>query len=323
MGLENLFHKVGKSARRIFCAGAITLASLVSCYPNYAPVVTSGPETEEVEEGSFYSKTLVVTDANKNEVLSATISQTPSQYLSISSPTVTGNSTEWTISGTIPEVNADTESNISIGISDGEASVPWDYKLTEKNIPYSPDTTVTKEFTNNGQVKYIFSGTDDGSIEHIAARFNNTGDYQNFNNNDSVLVQIIEGNNSVEARAYDNEGLADPTPASDSFVSPTEEEANQFIEGILSGRSGTYGHLERDVYISIGESDVFHVDLLIRKSDGTDAVINYTGHQSSLESELYNKGLLDLYGIPNLYLARIPESEMQSQLEDFIDNGYN
>ena len=181
-------------------------------------------------------------------------------------------------------------------------------------INEAPDTQITKKFKDNGEVEYTLSGTDlDGSVDYISAKFND-GNYQNFANNTSVSVPIIKENNTVEAIAYDNQGLDDSTPATDSFVSPTEDDAILLMGRLLLERGATF---EKDVLMSLGASDNFYVDYLIGKKNGRDAVVNYTGYKKNLEEECSNKELLNSYRIPNLYLVRIPESEIKLKLLDF------
>ncbi len=194
-------------------------------------------------------------------------------------------------------------------------------------INEAPDTQVTRKFNNDGTVEYTISATDDGFIGSISVRVND-GDWEDFYKDYiSVSVPIKEGNNTVEARAYDDKGKEDPTPAMGFFVSPTEEEAKELIDNILAEKSikETYSGLEENVKFTLGETDpLFYVDYLIkRESDGKDVVINYVGYGDNLEEELNNKELLDLYGIPNRYFFRIPEIEINSEIRDFIDNGYN
>ena len=187
-----------------------------------------------------------------------------------------------------------------------------------------PDTTIMRKFNNMGKIEYSLSGIDeDGSINYISAKFNNLGDYQTFDNNSVTLIPIINGNNTIEAIAYDDKGLSDSTPATTSFISPTKEVAKQKIVSILNSKEDTYAWICEEVMLSLGTSDGFLVDYLVRKKDGTDAVINYISHQDNLATEVSRKELLNSYGIPNLYLGRIPEDEIQTQLDAFIEGNYN
>ncbi len=187
----------------------------------------------------------------------------------------------------------------------------------------APQTELSYQFGNDGKVTYTFSGTDsDGSIKYISVRING-GTPQNISNGSSKLVDIVEGTNTVNAIAYDDKDLADPTPAEYSFVSPTESQAETIISGYLAIQSSSYKKFERDAMLSLGASDVFPVDFLITKSDNTNAVINYVDHKEDLTKESANQRLLALFGIPNLYLVRLPEAEIKSRLDSFRKNGFN
>ena len=121
----------------------------------------------------------------------------------------------------------------------------------------APQTEITHQFGNDGKITYTFSGTDsDGSINYISVRVNG-GTSQNLNNGSSKLIDITEGTNMVEATAYDDKGLADPTPANYSFVSPTEDQAIPIISGILNTRASSYNRFERDALLSLGASEGF------------------------------------------------------------------
>lgn len=194
---------------------------------------------------------------------------------------------------------------------------------SQPNPPGYPQTEISYQFGNDGKITYIFLGTDsDGVINYISVRVNG-GVSQNLNDGSSKLIDIIEGTNMVEATAYDNEGLADPTPAEYSFVSLTEEQAIPIISGVLNARASSYNKFERDVLLSLGASEGFYVDYLITKKDSTNAVVNYVGYRKNLTEEFTNQGLLSTFRVPNLYLIRIPETEITSRLNDFIDKGFN
>lgn len=188
-------------------------------------------------------------------------------------------------------------------------------------INEAPDTQITRTFDDDGTVTYTLSGTDDDSVDYISVRIND-GDWEDFyDDNISVSAPIIKGNNTIEARAYDDEGQKDETPAMGFFVSPTEEEARKLMEEIIEELGGYYA-LQEDALLSLGADKSFYVDYLIKRKDKQDVVVNYVGHEDDLEEELNNRRVLDMYEIPNLYFVRIPETEINSKLRDFIDNGY-
>ncbi len=187
----------------------------------------------------------------------------------------------------------------------------------------APNTAITHQFRDDGRITYTFSGTDsDGSIDYISVRING-GASQNLINGSSKLIDIIEGTNRVKATAYDNKGLADPTPVEYSFASPTETQAKEIIAGILNTYSSQYKSFEKNVLLSLGASDSFSVDFLITTTDDKNAVINYIGYRKNLTEELVNQRLLNTFGIPNRYFVRIPESEISSRIGNFANNGFN
>jgi len=187
----------------------------------------------------------------------------------------------------------------------------------------APNTHITKEFPDDGNVEYTFPGTDDVCVDYIKVKINNGG-YQNFSNNSSVSVPIIEGNNTVEAIAYDNKGEADPTPATYSFNSPTEYEARTLIDTLLDSKGINLEDIDKDVILYSWGNIL--VDYLITKNEKP-TVVNYIGHQNNLKEELNNKRVLDgLTGkppLPNLYIPRFPESKITEDINEFIDNNYN
>lgn len=176
----------------------------------------------------------------------------------------------------------------------------------------APDTKITTEFQDDGTVKYTFSGIDpDGSIDYISTKING-GFYGDVPNNSSIFVPIIEGNNTADAIAYDNEGASDKSPATDSFISPTEEEASNLIESTLN--PSTYNLLEKNILISVGEEDSFYGNTRIKKLNNTDAIIDYMGT---------NGNLLTDYGIPNICPKRTSIEELERKVLEFQNNGYN
>ena len=182
-----------------------------------------------------------------------------------------------------------------------------------------PDTFINKKFEDKGEVEYTFFGTNNPASIELNI---NESEHQPVYSGDNLLVPIIKGENTIKATAHNFWG-DDPTPAEDSFYSPTQEKAEEVMDGIFEGRVGDYSSLEKKALICLGASDDFLVDYLVRKDDDTDAIINYVGYDKDLEEEYSNKGLLDMYGIPNLYIFRVPEDEISSRLNDFINKGFS
>jgi hypothetical protein len=176
----------------------------------------------------------------------------------------------------------------------------------------APETEITTQFKEeDGTVNYTVKGTDsDGSIDYITV--NTNGNYQTVPNNSTINVSVIEGNNTITATACDNEGKADPTPATETNYSPTEQEASNLIAQTLN--PSTYNKLDKDVSVALGDNPLFVVNAAIRKLNDTDAVIDYLGT---------HKDLLTLYGIPNISINRTSMSEIERKVLEFQDNGYN
>ncbi|MEJ2267880.1 MAG: hypothetical protein P8X70_02275 [Nanoarchaeota archaeon] len=166
---------------------------------------------------------------------------------------------------------------------------------------------------DDGTVEYTVSGTDDNSVKYIEVKIN--GEYYgNLKNGASFSVPIKEGENNIEARAYDAEDAKDLTPEEDSFYSPTQTEASEIIEQILN--PNTYQKLDKNATLSFGNSEKVKVNALIRKINGTDAAIKYLSTPSDAQ-------ILSYYFVPNLC---VPNRTSTKNLEDYVlkfqDRGY-
>jgi hypothetical protein len=102
---------------------------------NDAPVITSTPATT-VNEGSNYSYTLTVTDADAGDVITMTKMTLPA-WLTF---TWTAGSKTATITGTPDDANVGSNS-IDIRISDGTATIHQNYTLTVNNVNDAPVIT--------------------------------------------------------------------------------------------------------------------------------------------------------------------------------------
>ncbi|MBI4116986.1 hypothetical protein HY449_04560 [Candidatus Pacearchaeota archaeon] len=178
----------------------------------------------------------------------------------------------------------------------------------------------------SGKVDYLVSGEDsDGTISEVRVRFNN-GSWEIYSNGTSFQKDIVPGANSLEAYAVDNKGAQSPI-VTRSFESPTETEARAKIEEILNLRLNMYQeYLIEDVYSAPQDGiNTILVDYNIETFNPPpkhDAIIGYISPTDSLNTELSNKQYLDGYSVPNLYLARLPLSEIESRLNSWIDNDW-
>ena len=213
---------------------------------------------------------------------------------------------------------------ITIGVMEFISGCILDPNSGKEQSPNSlPNTSISKFFQDDGKIKYTFSGNDsDGSIRKIEYRVN-YGSFKSVVNNSVRVFDIVKGRNSIEAIAYDEEGAKDLTPARYSFDSPTNDVAVEKIESILEANSSKFDSYEKRKKIAMGSWRDFHVDFLVVKKDGTDTILHYVSHNNNLANELLIKEELDLYGIPNLYLVRLPLNEINSRVKSFISRGFN
>jgi len=111
---------------------SVTFNVNILVIPNNPPVITSTAITS-VNESTAYSYQVIATDAD-NDVLTYSLTTAPA-WLSINSAT-------GLISGTAPDVSANTNFNIVITVSDGVDIVTQSYTLTVVNIVSPPGDTI-------------------------------------------------------------------------------------------------------------------------------------------------------------------------------------
>lgn len=95
---------------------------------NHPPVITSTPITQ-VNEGQAYRYQVTATDAD-GDILTYSLTENPS-WLSINSQT-------GAITGTAPSVNADTQYNVVVRVSDGTDFAKQSFTVIVKNVPIPP-----------------------------------------------------------------------------------------------------------------------------------------------------------------------------------------
>jgi len=174
----------------------------------------------------------------------------------------------------------------------------------------APETKIERQYKDDGTVEYTFSGTDsDGFVDYISANINDEG-YQNFPNNSTVSVPIDREDNTVEAVAYDNEGLEDETPATSSFYSPTDEDATDIIFNTLD--PSTYNYIIKDYVFHNPDGDVKINVIVGNGNPNEDAIIDYMGtHKEELDQFF-----------PNICPKRTSQEELERKVLEFQDNGY-
>jgi len=190
-------------------AYTLTVKNIVVPPQNNLPVITSTPVTQ-VNEGQNYVYDVNANDAD-GDTLVYSLTQAPS-WLSINSAT-------GLITGTAPQVNADTQYNVVVSVSDGKGSVSQSYVLTVKNVVVPPvnnlpvitSTPVTQ--VNEGQ-NYVYdvNATDqDGdilvyslttapswlSINSATGLITGTAPQVNADTQYNVVVSVSDGKGSV------------------------------------------------------------------------------------------------------------------------------
>lgn len=124
---------------------------------NNPPVITSTPITE-VNENEAYYYDVKATDAD-GDILTYSLAQAPG-WLSI-------NSNTGLVSGTAPEVDSDTNFDVSVSVSDEEESDSQDYVLTVKrvnNAPVITSTAVTGVDEGQNYVYQVNASDSDGDL---------------------------------------------------------------------------------------------------------------------------------------------------------------
>jgi len=123
---------------------------------NNAPEIISEPITE-VDENKFYNYQVVAADSD-NDVLTYSLLVAPG-WLSINSQT-------GLITGTAPEVNRDTDFDVSVVVSDGTDTNTQSYVLTVIWVP-NPSLSQTVELVDDVNVEYNanFSELDSAVLE--------------------------------------------------------------------------------------------------------------------------------------------------------------
>ena len=183
-----------------------------------------------------------------------------------------------------------------------------------------PDTYIDRKIKSDGKVKYVF--TTSGRARGISVERND--ETQKVSDGGELIFPIIEGENLITAAAYNQHG-SDPTPAEDSFYSPSEEEARTAIEETLVEKGYKFvenikdvveGCFIRNTWISLGDND-FRVDYWGIVND-KDFVINYLGYGDDLEKEILNNSYLSEFRISYHSFIRVPINDIKSKLEEIL-----
>lgn len=190
-----------------------------------------------------------------------------------------------------------------------------------------PKAQIGTDFGNgyDGNVNYLLTGTDaDGTISHVYAKFNN-GIWGLYANGQAVSVPIVQGTNEADIYVVDDFGAPSPI-VSKSFTPATEAEARARIYSRLSATSngGINGGYTGPNQTQYGLSDVFADFIVERLPQGDSVVVEYIGENDNLAQEMNDKTYFDtrIPKVPNLYMAGLPPSEIDSRLNKFIDDNW-
>lgn len=226
-----------------------------------------------------------------------------------------------------------------------------DFNTLEKNgiidceeplIPTEPEPTpnilptvsITQNFENlTGEVIYNISASDtDGKITGIYVNLGDGNGYQQFQNPNetasyeiAIPKQITQGTNTIDAYVVDND-MAESEVVSDSFYSPEDEVTEVYpildtaLEGLgyINDGSGVPMRYLKNFPSGLSTpSGIVFPDYLIRRSDGSWAVIEYIGHSDDPLAKLAEKDILDTEGNPNLYLNRQTLETVSEKFDNF------
>ena len=188
--------------------------------------------------------------------------------------------------------------------------------------------SASRFFRNDGMVEYTIKAQDkDGKVTKIYADFNGKIQAHNYESPTIISKLINQSKNRLELVAEDNAGAKSLEALIDRFSVLTDEQAYAHIINMLddSKSKGGLKSYESDVngitiYLDL-DAIVVHFEII--RNDDTFALIKYVGIEDNLEREADNEEKLNEFRIHNLYLFRLPESEIHARLEDFIKKGYS
>ncbi len=194
-----------------------------------------------------------------------------------------------------------------------------------------PVTTVTRSFNDgfSGEVDYTACASDsDGLVDRIDMWANGVSISTLYNvGNESLFcvsppIGIIPEDNAFEARAVDRENLADSSNATSSFYSPKNEaESRAIVDAVLAKRGLVEGvDYEKDITLTINEfNPVVDYNFLCSSGIGTRAVLETISHDEVYDDEIAEEELFSAIGMPNRYIAYLPEEEAIPRIENFLD----
>ncbi len=202
-------------------------------------------------------------------------------------------------------------------------------KHRRKVLNEPPVVDITREFSNNGKVKYIVKGVDsDGFVERIEARYNEDEIVVFQGSRYESAKEITRRDNILKVSVYDDDG--DNIKEFDKFRVASRGEAVQTIEAILINANAVYkvGFPDR-VPFNL-DHNMLYVDFVVQERDNPArySVIRYSDLNEPLEEvmndeRIFNSFSLDANGtVNNLYLYRLPLEEISTRIKKFSEEGY-
>lgn len=186
-----------------------------------------------------------------------------------------------------------------------------------------PTISLERSFENNGAVTYNLKGEDsDGAVLELRTIYNGESEKIHLGSIKKLVKTIYKKETTLSAISVDNNSL-ESEPLHDSFSILDRWEAFNQIKTFLD-REGGFSDYESDpqgVPIDIANRD-YHVQFLIRRNDNRFSVINYVSLEDALFSQQSSQSIIKGYRIDNLFLYRLPNTEIKNLLKDFREANY-
>jgi hypothetical protein len=197
-----------------------------------------------------------------------------------------------------------------------------------------PGTTVVENFGEglSGNVEYTVCGLDSNSYVKYIDTWENGAGFKRHQNTTAVNpycdifeVPIIEGANTLEAQAVDNQNLADSTPFVNEFYSPTEEEARAVIDNLLIQRGYPQGpqnpaipYFEKDSLFYV-DSTPITPDYAVKDESGVVKVFLNLGYEDR-QNAIDDMDEISRTAIPQNTYIGLPTDEVILRLNTFLDS---
>ncbi len=193
----------------------------------------------------------------------------------------------------------------------------------------APIISLTREFPNNGRVKYVIDGGDsDGRVEKIMTQYNADDFISFYGSQFETVHDIIQRDNKLDVIVFDDKGLS--RTRKDFFVVATRDEAVGHIEALLTNANALFAR-KPTLTINLGQKkETYNIDFIVapdRNDSSPFSIIRYVDIGEDIVLEMRNQKMLnnvtnDAQGFRNLYLYRLPLEEITPVVKEFITNNY-